>query len=298
MNSTFKSGIAALAGVIVIWQLVVSLTGVPRFILPSPYLVAVSFTENFDLIAEHTLVTLNEIMFGLAIGITLGIITALQFEISPAAKFFLKPLLVFSQAIPVFALAPVLTLWLGYGMISKVTMAVLIIYFPVTSALHDGLTRTPSGLADLAHVMNAKPLRLLFLIKLPAAVPNLLSGIRLAAVYAPIGAVIGEWVGSSQGLGYLMLLANGRVKTDLMFASLFTLGILSMSLYGLNHHSDKTPPLNDLKHSKRLPHWCWRVVTYVYIFTDPRLNLHPDCKTVSAPTVRGPRSMELGSWAI
>ena len=81
--------------------------------------------------------------------------------------------------------------------------------------------------------MNAKPLRLLFLIKLPAAVPNLLSGIRLATVYAPIGAVIGEWVGSSQGLGYLMLLANGRVKTDLMFAALFTLGFLSMSLYGL-----------------------------------------------------------------
>ena len=233
MNSAFKSGIAAMAGVIVIWQLVVSLTGVPRFILPSPYLVAVSFTENFDLIAEHTLVTLSEIMFGLAIGITLGIITALQFEMSPVAKFFLKPLLVFSQAIPVFALAPVLTLWLGYGMISKVTMAVLIIYFPVTSALHDGLTRTPSGLSDLAHVMNAKPLRLLFLIKLPAAVPNLLSGIRLATVYAPIGAVIGEWVGSSQGLGYLMLLANGRVKTDLMFAALFTLGFLSMSLYGL-----------------------------------------------------------------
>ena len=233
MKSAFKSGISAMAGVIVIWQLVVSLTGVPRFILPSPYLVAVSFTENFDLIAEHTLVTLSEIMFGLAIGITLGIITALQFEMSPVAKFFLKPLLVFSQAIPVFALAPVLTLWLGYGMISKVTMAVLIIYFPVTSALHDGLARTPSGLSDLAHVMNAKPLRLLFLIKLPAAVPNLLSGIRLATVYAPIGAVIGEWVGSSQGLGYLMLLANGRVKTDLMFAALFTLGFLSMSLYGL-----------------------------------------------------------------
>ena len=233
MNSAFKSGIAAMAGVIVIWQLVVSLTGVPRFILPSPYLVAVSFIENFDLITEHTLVTLSEIMFGLAIGITLGIITALQFEMSPVAKFFLKPLLVFSQAIPVFALAPVLTLWLGYGMISKVTMAVLIIYFPVTSALHDGLARTPSGLSDLAHVMNAKPLRLLFLIKFPAAVPNLLSGVRLATVYAPIGAVIGEWVGSSQGLGYLMLLANGRVKTDLMFAALFTLGFLSMSLYGL-----------------------------------------------------------------
>ena len=233
MNSAVKSSIAAMVGLIVIWQLIVSFTDVPRFILPSPYLVGISFVENFDLIGEHTLVTLNEILLGLAIGIALGIITALQFEISPAAKFFLKPVLIFSQAIPVFALAPVLTLWLGYGMISKVTMAVLIIYFPVTSALHDGLTRTPSGFSDLAHVMNSKPIRFLFLIRLPAAMPNLLSGIRLAAVYAPIGAVIGEWVGSSQGLGYLMLLANGRVKTDLMFAALFTLGFLSMSMYGL-----------------------------------------------------------------
>lgn len=233
MNSLFKSSIAAIIGLITIWQLIVSLTGVPRFILPSPFLVGVSFVENFELIVEHALVTVSEIILGLTIGITLGIITALQFEMSPTAKFFLKPVLIFSQAIPVFALAPVLTLWLGYGMISKVTMAVLIIYFPVTSALHDGLSRTPSGLSDLAHVMNAKPIRFLFLIRLPAAMPNLLSGIRLAAVYAPIGAVIGEWVGSSQGLGYLMLLANGRVKTDLMFAALFTLGFLSMSLYGL-----------------------------------------------------------------
>ena len=233
MKSLFKSSIAAMLGLIAIWQLIVSLTGVPRFILPSPLLVGTSFVENFELIAEHAFITSIEIMLGLTIGITLGIITALQFELSSATKFFLKPVLIFSQAIPVFALAPVLTLWLGYGMISKVTMAVLIIYFPVTSALHDGLTRTPSGLVDLAHVMNAKSVRLLFLIKLPAAMPNLLSGIRLAAVYAPIGAVIGEWVGSSQGLGYLMLLANGRVKTDLMFAALFTLGFLSMSLYGL-----------------------------------------------------------------
>ena len=233
MKSIFKSSIAAMLSLIAIWQLIVSLTDVPRFILPSPFLVGVSFVENFELIAEHASVTLSEIILGLTIGITLGIITALQFEMSPTAKFFLKPVLIFSQAIPVFALAPVLTLWLGYGMISKVTMAVLIIYFPVTSALHDGLLRTPSGLSDLAHVMNAKPIRLLFLIRLPSAMPNLLSGIRLAAVYAPIGAVIGEWVGSSQGLGYLMLLANGRVKTDLMFAALFTLGVLSMSLYGL-----------------------------------------------------------------
>ena len=224
--------IAALTGLIVVWQAVVLFSGVPRFILPPPALVYMAFVENWRLIVDHGLVTFTEVILGLMIGIFLGIGTALQLEMSSSARLFLRPILVFSQAIPVFALAPVLTLWLGYGLISKVTMAVLIIYFPVTSAFFDGLRKTPPGLLDLATVMQATNLRTLFYLKIPAAMPSLLSGIRLAAVYAPIGATIGEWVGSSEGLGYLMLLANGRVKTDLMFAALFTLGTLSVSLYG------------------------------------------------------------------
>ena len=231
--SSLIYSLAALAGLIVVWQGVVLFTGVPRFILPPPALVFSAFVENWRLITDHGLVTFTEVVLGLIIGIILGIATALQLEISPTARLFLRPILVFSQAIPVFALAPVLTLWLGYGLISKVTMAVLIIYFPVTSAFFDGLRKTPSGLLDLAKVMQATNLRTLFYLKIPAAMPSLLSGIRLAAVYAPIGATIGEWVGSSEGLGYLMLLANGRVKTDLMFAALFTLGALSIALYGL-----------------------------------------------------------------
>jgi putative hydroxymethylpyrimidine transport system permease protein len=143
----------------------------------------------------------------------------------------MRPILVFTQALPVFALAPILTLWLGFGMGSKIAMAVLIIYFPVTSAFFDGLMRTPAGFLDLARTMGAGKWATLWRIRVPAALPSLGSGLRLAAVYAPIGAVIGEWVGSSQGLGYLMLLANGRAKTDLMFAALFTLGLLSILLY-------------------------------------------------------------------
>ena len=110
-------------------------------------------------------------------------------------------------------------------------MAVLIIYFPVTSAFFDGLMRTPPGFLDLARTMGAHGTATLWRIRVPAALPALGSGLRLAAVYAPIGAVIGEWVGSSKGLGYLMLLANGRAKTDLMFSALFTLGTLSILLY-------------------------------------------------------------------
>ena len=110
-------------------------------------------------------------------------------------------------------------------------MATLIIFFPVTSAFFDGLMRTPVSYLDLAKSMDASRWKMMIHIRIPAAIPSLGTGVRLAAVYAPIGAVIGEWVGSSKGLGYLMLLANGRVKTDLMFASMIVLAGLSVILY-------------------------------------------------------------------
>lgn len=224
--------VAAILSVLVIWQLIVLISGAPRYILPAPFAVATSFFENWQLIGRHALVTLSEVLLGLGIGICFGCLTALYLETSKMARLLLRPILIFSQAMPVFALAPVLTLWLGYGMMSKVVMAILIIYFPVTSSFYDGLSQTPKRFLDLAKMMDSTKWRTVFLIKIPAAMPSLFSGIRLAAVYAPIGATIGEWVGSSEGLGYLMLLANGRVQTDLMFASLLTLGFMSMSLYG------------------------------------------------------------------
>jgi putative hydroxymethylpyrimidine transport system permease protein len=225
--------IASILSIILIWQLGVWVSSAPSYILPAPFDVFVSFIDNWQLILEHTIVTLTEVLLGLFFGVSLGFVTALYLESSKTAVLFLRPILIFSQAIPVFALAPLLTLWLGYGILSKVVMAILIIYFPVTSSFYDGLTKTPSSFLDLAKTMGSSKRRTLYVIKIPAATPNLFSGIRLAAVYAPIGATIGEWVGSSQGLGYLMLLANGRVKIDLMFAALLTLGFISIGLYGL-----------------------------------------------------------------
>lgn len=214
-----------------LWQGIVSATGVKRFILPSPALVVETWWSHRWIIAEHTLVTGTEILLGLVIGISLGVLTALQLATSKMARIVVQPILVFTQTLPVFALAPILTLWLGFGLGSKIAMAVLIIYFPVTSAFFDGLMRTPQGYLDLAKTMQATPRHILWHIRIPAALPSLASGIRLAAVYAPIGAVIGEWVGASRGLGYLMLLANGRAKTDLMFAAMLTLGVLSILLH-------------------------------------------------------------------
>jgi len=223
-------GAAMLLG-LAIWQAIIWITGVPKFILPSPLQVAEAAINSRVLIAEHAIVTITEVVIGLLIGAVLGAITAIQLASSQTLQRLLLPILVFTQAVPVFALAPILVLWLGYGLSSKVAMAVLIIYFPVTSAFLDGLMRTPKGLLDLAQTMQASPRAILWHIRVPAALPSLASGLRLAAVYAPIGAVIGEWVGASKGLGYLMLLANGRAKTDLMFAAMLTLGVLSVLLF-------------------------------------------------------------------
>ena len=143
----------------------------------------------------------------------------------------LLPVLVVSQAIPVFALAPVLVLWLGYGLWSKIAMATLIIYFPVAAAFFDGLRRAEPGWIDLARTMNARPLAVLRHIQAPAALPALASGLRVATAVAPIGAVVGEWVGSSAGLGYLMLHANARMQVDTMFAALLVLALFSVALY-------------------------------------------------------------------
>lgn len=216
---------------LLVWQSIVWLTGLPHFILPSPLQVAKALFENAALIGEHALVTLGEVVLGMLIGSALGILTALHLATSERARRLLGPILVFSQAIPVFALAPVLTLWLGYGLWSKIAMAVLIIYFPVTSSFLDGLLQTPKGYLDLAASMRANRVRTLRYIQIPAALPSLGTGLKLAAVYAPIGAVIGEWVGASQGLGYLMLLANGRAKIDLMFAAVIVLCLMSVTLF-------------------------------------------------------------------
>jgi putative hydroxymethylpyrimidine transport system permease protein len=214
-----------------VWELLVRLSGVPPFILPGPFRVAGATINYAGLIGEHALVTLAEVLAGLVLGAILGAGTSLYLMVSPTARRLLLPLMVFSQTVPVFALAPLLTLWLGYGIGSKIAMTLLIIYFPVASTFYDGLRNTPDGFLDLAATMNATPLRTLFQIRVPAALPALASGLKLAAVYAPIGAVIGEWVGASRGLGYLMLLANGRVKIDLMFAALFVLAALTILLH-------------------------------------------------------------------
>jgi putative hydroxymethylpyrimidine transport system permease protein len=226
-------GLLTLAGLLLIWQLVVMLGELPPYILPDPGAVAVSLWRNAGSLLDHAGVTALEIVLGMTLGTLLGCCSALVLGYSRRARRWLLPVLIASQAVPVFAIAPLLVLWLGYGMGSKIAMATLIIYFPVTANFYDGLRHTPPGWLDLARVMAPADRRWAVLrhIAIPAALPALASGLRVAAAVAPIGAVLGEWVGSSAGLGYLMLHANSRMQVDLMFAALLVLAALAVGLY-------------------------------------------------------------------
>ena len=214
-----------------LWQLIDVLGNFPHYIFPSPQSVWYQLVSHSELLWQHTLITLIEIGLGLLLGFLFGLSSALLLSFSPKTSSLLLPVLVISQAIPVFAIAPILVLWLGYGMPSKIVMAILIIYFPVTAACYDGLRNTPKAWIDLAKTFRLSPWRLLLKVRLPAALPTFASGFRIAVSVAPIGAVIGEWVGSSEGLGYLMIHANARMQVDLMFAALLILVAISLSLY-------------------------------------------------------------------
>jgi len=212
------------------WQGLVTLFAPPPYILPGPVQVLTALAENWTYLFENAAITALEIGLGLLAGIGLGVATALSMAAFPALTRVVLPVLIVTQALPVFAIAPLLVLWFGYGLASKVVMATLIIYFPVASAFFDGLRRTDPGLLDLADLYRVAPLQRLLQFRLPAALPGLVSGVRVAAAVAPIGAIVGEWVGSSAGLGFVMLHANARIQTDVMFAALFILAAMAVAL--------------------------------------------------------------------
>jgi putative hydroxymethylpyrimidine transport system permease protein len=216
---------------ILFWQGIVIFWHIPKYLLPSPFLVFSTLYEQHALILTQAIPTIVETTFGFLLGVLFGCFAGLVITFFKPLRFWFWPILIMSQAIPTFAIAPLLVIWLGYGLASKIATTVLMIFFPITSAFYDGLRRTSTGWLDLAKTMNAKKWRIFYYIRLPAALPDLASGIRIAAVAAPIGAIVGEWVGSSQGLGYLMLNANARMQIDMMFAALIVIIALSLILY-------------------------------------------------------------------
>ncbi|WP_374300038.1 ABC transporter permease [Paracoccus sp. (in: a-proteobacteria)] len=205
---------------VLLWQGTVTALQIPRFLLPGPLAVASAVIDGRAALARAALITGAEIAAGFAIGAGLGVLLALAMGLLAPLGRALMPLMTFSQTVPIFAFAPLLTLWLGYGIAPKIVIVALMVFFPVASAFGDGLARTPKVFRELADSMGATPLEAMRIVRIPAALPDLASGLRIAAVYAPAAAIVGEWVGGSHGLGALMIQSSGRMKIDAMFASL------------------------------------------------------------------------------
>lgn len=214
--------------ILLAWQALVTMLSVPAYILPPPTRIAAALAQQPVFLAKNAAITATEIVLGLIVGAALGVTTALAASLFPGAGRVMLPVMVASQALPVFAVAPLLVIWLGFGLASKIVMATLIIFFPVASSFLDGLRRTDPGLLDLAAIAGASKFNTLSMIRLPSALPGLASGLRVAAAVAPIGAVVGEWVGASAGLGFVMLQANARMQTDTVFAALFLLALMAL----------------------------------------------------------------------
>lgn len=228
-----QRGLMVTLFLLIVWQCLVTLFKLPSYILPTPLQIITSLIQHAQLISHELIPTLIEIVLGLFFGILLGILLAMSICVSRTLHTLLLPLLLISQALPLFAIAPLLVIWFGYGITVKILTTTLMLFFPITNNFLDGLKATPQHYLDMAQLMNSSRWQILYQIRFPAALANLASGIRIATAMAPLGAILSEWVGSSKGLGFLLLNANAQMQIDLMFAVLLVVILLSSSIYFL-----------------------------------------------------------------
>ncbi|MCE1253900.1 MAG: ABC transporter permease [Anaerolineae bacterium] len=220
---------------LLIWQLIAQFGGLPAFILPSPWQVFTRFaTALLDgSLVKHSLVTFSEVILGLMVGCFLATFAGYWLARSRVLEHTLAPYLVASQAVPVVAIAPLLIIWFGPGMFSKVLICALMVFFPVLVNTVVGLRAVPENLGDLMRSLKASRLQMLVYLQIPAALPVFLGGLRVGATLSVIGATVGEFVGADQGLGFLINIGRGQYDTALVFVSIFTLVMMALALYGL-----------------------------------------------------------------
>ena len=233
-RSALLSVTAAAVVFVVVWKLIVVVGGYPVFILPSPEIVFGRFVTAWTdgTILPHALATLQEIVIGFIVGATLAVIVGYLLARSVLAERLLSPYLVAAQATPILALAPLLVLWLGTGLLPKVVICALIVFFPVAVATMVGIRAVDKRLLELGRSLRATRWQVFRYLELPAATPQILGGMRVGVTLAVIGAIVGEWAGADKGLGVLINLARGSLfDFPLMFATLLTVALIAIVLY-------------------------------------------------------------------
>ena len=229
-------GAVAFVAFVVAWKAVVVLSGLPVFILPSPEGVAARFITAWTdgTMAPHAWTTIVEVVMGFGIGAAAGVATGYGLARSRVVDRVVSPYLVAAQAVPILALAPLLALWFGPGLLAKVVICGLIVFFPVAVATMVGIRGVDRGLLELARSLRASRRRILLDVEIPGALPAILGGLRVGATLAVVGAIVGEWSGADRGLGVLVNLARGSLfDIPLMFATLVTIALLGIVCYGV-----------------------------------------------------------------
>ena len=216
------------------WKLVVVVSGLPVFILPAPEQVAARFVGSWSdgTMWPHAWTTVVEVVLGFGLGASFGLVVGYALARSRLVERFLSPYLVAAQAVPILALAPLLALWFGPGLLAKVVICGLIVFFPVAIATMVGIRTVDRGLLELARSLRATRRQILTTIEVPAALPSILGGLRVGVTLAVVGAIVGEWAGADRGLGVLVNLARGSLfDIPLMFATLVTIALLGIACY-------------------------------------------------------------------
>jgi putative hydroxymethylpyrimidine transport system permease protein len=229
-HSSFVSILIATV-ILASWETVCRAFGIPDFILPAPSRILAVAVAKAALLLPHAGITAVEILAGIVLALLIALPLSIVMFARPSVEKALAPFLVASQAVPVFAIAPLLVVWLGYGIASKVLMAAVIIFFPITVNLLEGFKSCDKEYRVLFQLMGAGFWKTLKFLYWPWALPHFFAGLKVGVSVATIGAVIGEWVGAQRGLGYLMIQANARLNVDLVFAAILWLSALGLTMW-------------------------------------------------------------------
>lgn len=216
---------------LVLWDVVVRLFGLPAYLIPRPSAVAARIVSDAGLLLRHGTITLAESVGGFLLSVMIGVPLGMALVASRLLERSVMPLLVVSQSFPKVAIAPLIVIWFGLGVLPKLVIGFLIAFFPVVISAIAGMRSVDPDLLDLARSMQANSLRTFLKIRVPFALPQMFAGFKVAVAFATVGAVVGEWVGADSGLGYLLLWANANLDTPLLFAILVCLMMIGLALY-------------------------------------------------------------------
>lgn len=223
--------IAFAAAVLAIWEVAVRATGVRPQVMPAPSRVAKAGWQQRDVIGVHALATLEVTLAGFALSLVCAWLIAIAVDFSPALKRGLTPLLVASQTVPIIAIAPLMIIWFGFGMLPKMLVVALVTFFPVSIGLIEGFERTDREASALLRSMGASRWREFTLVRLPSALPSFFTSLRVGITYAVTGAIFAEYVGARQGLGIYMSVQKNAFRTDLVLAAVVVTAVMSIALY-------------------------------------------------------------------